>query len=181
MKKTITNSFLLTTLLLTICVVSAKAQSAAAQMRYSDMVGANPDADADIKVVSDYVNTLIAGDIDKATSMLASSYKGYGPGPDDSSNVQQTSDSWKKSNTMQQNRKADFVTETFDVKSGDNAGHWVSTWGTYSFTENGKNVKFPYQYTAHVKDGKIDKDVIYYDQLYVVKALGYTVTPPPSK
>lgn len=178
MKRAITIGFLLATLMVAICVTSAKAQSTSTQIHYSDMVGDNTDAEADIKLVSDYVNTIVAGDVNKATSMLAGNFMGYGPGPDDSANLQQTTDSWKKNYTMQQNRKADFVAETFNVKSGDNAGHWVSTWGTYSFTQNGKSIKFPYQYTAHVKNGKIDKDVIYFDQLYILKTLGYTVTPP---
>ena len=134
-----------------------------------------------ITLVSDYVNKLVAGDVDKAISMLASNFKGYGPGPGDSSTVQMVADGWKHGDSVQLNRKDDFVSATFNVKSGDLAGHWVEMWGTYSFTENGKDVKFPYQYSAHVKNGKIDRDYIYYDQLYIVKALGYTVTPPAKQ
>lgn len=178
MKKTITTGFLLATLMIATSITPVKAQSTSTQMQYSDAVGENPDADADIKLVSDYINTIIAGDVDKATSMLASNFMGYGPGPNDSSNLQQTADSWKKNYTTQQNRKASFVAETFNVKSGDLAGHWVATWGTYSFTQNGKDIKFPYQYTAHVKDGKIDQDRVYFDQLYILQTLGYTITPP---
>jgi ketosteroid isomerase-like protein len=54
----------------------------------------------------------------------------------------------------------------------------VSTWGTYSFTENGKDVKVPFQFTARVKNGKINRSVVYYDQLAIMKTLGFTVTPP---
>ena len=179
MKKTITNGFLLAILMLAIGFTSAKAQSPTAkQPRYKDIVGENPDAEADIKLVSDYVNKLVAGDVDKATSMLASNFIGYGPGPADSGNVQKVAEGWKYSDSVQQNRKVDFVAQTFNVKSGDLAGHWVAMWCTYSFTQNGKDVKFPYQYTARVKNGKINRDNIYYDQLYILKALGYTVTPP---
>lgn len=179
MKKTITKGFLLALLMLAIGFTSAKAQSPSdKQPRYKDMIGENPNAEADIKLVSDYVNRLVAGDIDKAISMLASNFIGYGPGPTDSGNVQNVADRWKNSNTVQKNRKVDFVTQTFNVKLGDLAGHWVAMWGTYSFTQDGKDVKFPYQYTARVKNGKIDRDTIYYDQLYILKALGYTVTPP---
>ena len=176
--KTVTSAFLMATIMVGFCINSAKAQSNNQDMKYSDMVGSNPNAEADIKIVSDYVNSLIGGDIDKATSMLADNYIGYGPGPNDSSDFQKTTEIWKQNITDQQNRKIDFVAETFNIKSGDLSGHWVSTWGTYSFTQNGKDLKFPYQYTAHVSNGKIDKDRIYYDQLYIVQALGYTVTPP---
>lgn len=167
--------------MMVISVTSAKAQTAPAQMQYADMVGENPSAEADIKVVSDYLNTLlVAGDVDKATSMLTSNFMDYGPGPEDSSDLQKTIDSWKENVTTQQNRKVDFVAETFNVKSGDQAGHWVATWGTYSFTQNGKDLKFPFQYTAHLTDGKIDKGVVYYDRLYIMQTLGYTVTPPSN-
>jgi ketosteroid isomerase-like protein len=179
MKKTISKGILLAILWLSIGFTSAKAQSATAkQFHYQDYVGENPDADADISLVSDYLKKLVGGDVDKATSMLATGFTGYGPGPGDSSNVHQVTEGWKHGDSVQLNRKNDFVAATFNVKSGDLAGHWVEVWGTYSFTENGKDVKFPYQYSAHVKNGKIDRDNIYYDQLYIVKALGFTVTPP---
>ena len=181
MKKTIKTGILMAVLILAAFVPSAKAQTTSSEMKYSDMVGPNPDAEADIKVVSDYLNTLLmVGDVDKATSMLTSNYMSYGPGPEDSAGLQKTIDTWKKNVTMQQNRKAGFVQETFNVKSGEQAGHWVSVWGSYSCTQNGKDLKFPFQYTAHVTNGKIDKDLIYYDELYIVKALGYTVTPPSN-
>ncbi len=171
MKRKLTTALLLATSIF-IGITSAKAQG------YKDYVTENPDADADIQLVSDYVNTLIAGDVDKAASMLAGNYMGYGPGPDDSATVQQTIDAWKQNYTMQQNRKVSFLPATFNVLSGDQAGHWVTTWGTYTFTQNGKDIKLPYQYTAHIKDGKIDKDIIYFDQLAVLKALGYTIKDP---
>jgi hypothetical protein len=128
--------------------------------------------------VSDYVHNLVSGDIDKATAVLASGFKGYGPSLNDSGDIQSVAAGWRHSDSVQQNRKVEFVSATFNVKSGDLAGHWVEMWGTYSFTEKGKDVKFPYQYSAHVKNGKIDMDYIYYDVLYILKALGYTVTPP---
>lgn len=162
-----------------ISVTTAKAQS---QMKYSDMVGENPNADADITLVSNYLKNLLnEGDVDKATAMLTSNYKSNGPGTDDSSPLQKAITTWKQNVIKQQNRKMEFVAEAFNVKSGDQAGHWVSVWGTCSCTQDGKNLKFPIQYTAHVTNGKIDRNIVYYDQLYIAKAPGYTVTPPASK
>jgi ketosteroid isomerase-like protein len=181
MKKPITKSLLFAILMVSIVCTSAKAQTSTAKApRYKDFVGENPDADADVKLVSDYVNKLVAGDVDKAVSVLSSDFKGFGPGPSDSGTAKTEIDEWKHNDSVQTNRKVDFVAETFNVKSGDQIGHWVSMWGTYSFTENGKDVKFPYQYTAHVKNGKIDRAIIYYDQLSILKALGFSVTPPPK-
>jgi len=148
------------------------------QGAYKDYVGENPDADADIRLVSNYINSLIGGDVDKATAMLAPNYKGFGPGPDDSTDAKTTADTWKQNYQIQSNRKINFLPATFNVKSGDQEGHWVTTWGTYTFTQDGKDVRIPYQYTAHIADGKIDRDVIYFDQLSIVRTLGYTLTPP---
>ncbi len=162
-------------MLMAFCVATVSAQS------YSDMVSENPNAEADIKVVSDYLTTLLNdGDVDKATSMLSSDFMDYGPGPEDSADLQKTIDIWKQNVSVQQNRKVNFVAETFNVKSGDLAGHWVSVWGNYSCSQNGKDLRFPFQYTAHVSDGKIDQDRVYYDQLYILKTLGYSVTPPSN-
>jgi len=64
------------------------------------------------------------------------------------------------------------------VLSGNLKGEWVSVWGTYSFTQDGKNLSFPFQYTARVTGGKIDTDRVYYDRLYIFQTLGYKLTPP---
>ena len=106
MKRKLTTALFLATSIF-IGITSAKAQG------YKDYVTENPDADADIQLVSDYVNTLIAGDVDKAASMLAGNYMGYGPGPDDSATVQQTIDAWKQNYTMQQNPKVSFLPSNF--------------------------------------------------------------------
>jgi len=182
MSTAITKGLVLAILVLSIGVTSANAQAATAKPpSYKDFVSENPNADADIKMVSDYVHKLVAGDVDKAVSMLASNYKGYGPGPADSATAELVAADWKHSDSVQTNRKDDFVASTFNVKTGDLAGHWVAMWGTYSFTENGHDVRFPYQYSAHLKNGKIDRDYVYYDRLYIMTALGYTVTPPAKQ
>lgn len=179
MKQSSPKGLLLTALLLLICIASFAQSSKPSQPKYADMIGANPAAEADIKLVSDYLNAIII-DVDKATGMLAADYKGFGPGPDDSATIQQINESWKKSNSTQANRKTEFLPETFNVKSGDLGGHWVSTWGTYSFSQSGKDVKVPFQFTARVKNGRINRSVVYYDQLAIMKTLGFTVTPPAN-
>jgi ketosteroid isomerase-like protein len=179
MKKTISKTLLLALLMVCFGFTSAYAQPSTTKTpRYKDFVGENPNADADIKFVSDYVDRLVAGEVDKAVSMLASNYKAFGPSINDSADAKMIAESWKHNDSVQTNRKADYVVATFIVKQGELAGHWVEMWGTYSFTENGKEVRFPYQYSAHLKDGKIDRDYIYYDRLSILEALGYTITPP---
>lgn len=179
MKKTSKVILLIATLLLTVFTTKAQVQSTpASQPRYKDLVAENSNADVDIKVVGDFLNSLVSGDLEKAKSLLTEKFKGYGPAPADSSTAEETISSWKENYLTQSNRKVDFLPATFMVLSGDLKGEWVSVWGTYSFTQDGKNLSFPFQYTARVTDGKIDTDRVYYDRLYIFQTLGYKVTPP---
>jgi ketosteroid isomerase-like protein len=177
-----TKTFFLTTLMFVFILTYStgiQAQTApSSQSSYKDMVGENPNADADIKLVGDFLNYLVSGDLDKAKSLLAENFKGYGPSPTDSTTTEQTIRSWKENCEVQSNRKIGFMPTTFRVLSGDQKGDWVALWGNYSFTQNGKNISFPFQYTTRVSDGKINLDLIYYDKMYILQTLGYKVTPP---
>ncbi|HNP24976.1 MAG TPA: hypothetical protein PKM63_21580 [Panacibacter sp.] len=175
--KTITSTSILLAFLLLFSTSSLRAQDGNA-MHHKDYIGENPTADADIKVVSDYTNAVVSGDLVKAKSLLAASYMGYGPGPVDSANVNKEMQSWETNYTTQTNRKVEFITQTFRVLNGDLQGNWVSVWGTYYFTTDGKDIKLPYQSTMHVTNGKIDRSIIYFDLLSVFQKLGYTLTPP---
>ena len=181
MKKTIKVSLLFALLLLTVFTTRTQAQSTpAAQPGYKDLVVENPNADADIKIVGDFLNSLVSGDLDKAKSLLSENFKGYGPSPTDSTTTEQTISSWKENYITQSNRQVSFMPATFRVLSGDPKGDWVTLWGDYSFTQDGKDISFPFQYTARVTDGKIDTDLIYYDRLHILETLGYKVTPPEN-
>jgi ketosteroid isomerase-like protein len=126
------------------------------------------------------VNALVSGNPEKAKTLMADNYKGYGPAPTDSATGEQTISEWQKNQKTQSNRTVGFMTQTFRVKSGDLKGSWVSFWGDYSFTENGKDIKFPFQFAARVTNGKTDTDRIYYDRLYILQTLEYKVAPPES-
>jgi ketosteroid isomerase-like protein len=158
--------------------VSASAQAQTTPPRYKDVVVDNPTAEADMKVVGDFVNALVSGDLDKAKSLAAPTYLGRGPGRLDSANVEKTLANWKANYNMQSDRKAMFVTQTFKVLSGNLKGSWVSLWGDYTFTQAGKTITFPFQYTASVADGKVMSDRIYYDNMAIITQLGFKVTPP---
>ena len=181
MKKISTPALLFAALLLAAAAPPALAQTKApAPVRYQDAMGANPNADADIKLVREYVNTLVGGNTGKAKMLLADNYKGYGPSAVDSSTSEKVVSSWEQNYKIESNRKIGFVAETFRVKSGALKGNWVALWGNYSFTQNGKNATFPFQYTARVTNGKIDVDRIYYDRLFVLQTLGYSLIPPAA-
>lgn len=181
MKKTIQTCMLIASLLFFVSLTRIQAQTTQPkEQHYKDFVTENPTADQDLKMVSDFVNALVAADFDKARSFMATNYKGYGPGPLDSVTAEQSIRNWQVNDSTQTNRKVSFAPATFNVLSGEEKGNWVTMWGDYSFTQEGKTVKFPFQYTAHVTNGKIDRDITYYDRLYIYQALGFTLTPPKS-
>ncbi len=112
---------------------------------YKDMVADNPNAEADLKVMADYTNAVAAGDAATMRSLLTDSTMMYGPSPADSSSGEQDVKNWEEGGfKTQTNREVTFVQQTFKVLQGNLAGNWVSQWGDYSFTQNGKTVKFPY-------------------------------------
>ena len=113
--------------------------------------------------------------------LLADTYRGYGPGAADSVTREQVVTNWQQRYKTQADRKMRLEGQTtFRVKSGRRLGNWVATWGEYSFTQNGKTIRAPFQYMAHVTKGKIDVDRTYVDNLSIVQAQGYKLTPPEA-
>jgi len=178
MKKSILTGLFLSVFLVVISFTAEAQAKPVAKQTYKDFVGANPNWEADLKTVGDYVNALAANDLDKAKSLLAENYKGFGPSPKDSATREQHIERWKEQAKSQLNAKTTFVSETFRVLQGEQMGDWVSVWGDWSFTQNNIIVKFPYQFTAHISKGKIDRGIVYYDRAYIMETLGYKITPP---
>ncbi len=150
-------------------------------MGYSETVALNPTYEEDIKVVTNYVDAITNNKMDVVSSLLADDYQGTGPSNGDISTKTEVITSWTESHKKRTNQKNEYVYNTFRVLNGDLKGDWVSIWGTYMFTEQGKDITLPYQFTAEVKNSKIQRSVIYYDNLAVVQAMGYEITPPKTK
>ena len=170
----------LSTLAIVIALFSVTTPCQAQTPAYKDNIIQNPNAEADIKVVGDYVKALVSGDLDKAKSLLAPNFMGRGPSSLDSANTEKTMTNWQANYKVQSDRKVGFVTQSHKVLSGNYKGTWVSLWGTYTFTQMEKTISIPFQYTAKVADGKIVRDTIYFDNLSVVRQLGYKLTPPEA-
>jgi ketosteroid isomerase-like protein len=179
MKTNIKKSLILVILFLSVYSTKAQIQPTTST-GYRDNVVDNPNAESDIKIVSDYLRLLVSGDLDKAKSLLAPNYKGYGPSPIDSTTIEKTMSEWSQIGKTRTNQKVSFRNTTFRVTTGTTQGDWVSVWGDYNFTQNGKDIKLPFQFTARVTAGKIDGSRIYYDRLYPMQILGYKITPPDN-
>lgn len=174
--KKILNVSVLTTLLLLVFAMQLSAQDNA--VSYKDVVVENPEPEVDMKVVVDYVNFCANGKLDELRGILSDNYMAYGPGAKDSVNTEQLINQWKENYKVQSNRKVTQITQTFRVLSGNLQGDWVNLWGTYNFTQNGKDLTLPFQLTAQVKDGKLERSTIYYNEVPLLLELGFTLTPP---
>lgn len=157
------------------------AQEEAKSKSFNEIVVPNPDAEEDLKVVTDYLDALVNNKMDVVASLLADDYVSTGPGNGETSTKAEEIANWKEVHKVRTNQKNDYAINTWRVLDGNYKGDWVSIWGTYTFTQNGIEITLPYQYTAMVADGKIQGAGIYYDNLAVVKAMGYTITPPTKK
>ncbi|MDX1773734.1 hypothetical protein DFR65_102519 [Oceanihabitans sediminis] len=169
-----------TVLLLSFLLVNLFTYAQEKSLNYKEIVVENPEPEATIKILSDYVNALVYDKMETVEILLDEKYIGYGPSINDSINKKETLESWTKVHKYRTNEKVEFVSQTFRVIKGNHKGDWVSQWGTYSYMLNGKTIEMPYQLTARIKDNKIISSRIYYDNLEVAKELGYEVIPPKN-
>lgn len=145
-------------------------------LKYKDFIGENPNAEADMKVVSDFVNACVNEDTNKAKSLLDANYLGFGPTINDSATAKEEIDAWKENYKIHSARKVSFITQTtYRVLVGDRKGDWVSLMGEYSCTLNEKKMKMPFQLTARLLDGKIVGAITYWDKKYLSETLGYNL------
>ncbi|MBT8308764.1 MAG: nuclear transport factor 2 family protein [Flavobacteriaceae bacterium] len=151
--------------------------------RYNETITANPTANIDLKAMNDYANAVVYNDMKKAESLLADTYVNHGPAAKESQTKEETIAAWKETHKVRSNQKVDFVMTTFKVVEESNPfkGKWVSQWGTYTFTENGKDFDLPYQFTARMADGKIQESYFYYDRLSLLVGMGYTFSEPKKE
>jgi hypothetical protein len=148
------------------------ALQAQTQPQYKDLVAESPSTDADIKVVIDYFNALLVGDLATVKSLMAENYMSYGPNITDSRDAQKELLAWAENYKTQTNRKIEFVSLYFKVEPGDYSANWVNLSGIYSCDIDGINMAIPVQITSLVENGKINKQLIYFDNLELVQDSG---------
>jgi hypothetical protein len=158
----------------TVLVIAAfnPALQAQTQSQHKDLVAESPSTDADIKVVIDYFNALLVGDLATVKSLMADNYMAYGPSATDSSNAQKELLAWAENYKTQTNRKIEFVSLYFKVEPEDFSANWVNLSGIYSCDIDGINIAIPVQITSLVENGKIKKQLISFDNLELVQDSG---------
>ncbi len=141
--------------------------------------------EANKTLVQKYTDAVVKGDTLSMASFLADSYKGYGPGLNDSTDRAKNIASWAKS------WREEFASIDFDragmiafnvPADGKFPGDWVAEWAF--ITVNYKNGNTPFKFWWHgvsrVKDGKIEVSRSFYNVNDFYDQHGFTVTPPPA-
>ena len=149
--------------------------------KHNDVVALSKNADENVSLLNAYANAFIAGKTDEANNFLAADYIEYGPGPDDTANLQQVLDRWRVAAAQRTDESIkDWRTLSVREKSGLQEGDWVMGWGVYQWTErsDGTVINLPFQVTARVGDGKLREAKMYYDRALVHEKKNYTVVPP---
>ncbi|SIP99954.1 nuclear transport factor 2 family protein [Maribacter ulvicola] len=140
-------------------------------------------AEANVAVVSNYVNAVHNEDVETMVAQLADDAKIYGlsGGPTNVMNSSQLSEYYKDSfETATHSIDSNTSYAPIKVTGGINEGEWVMVWttDTISNKKTGQEIAIPAQVTCVVKDGKITMMAHYYDQLNVMTSMGYTLQPP---
>lgn len=147
----------------------------------NDKFAFNPNADRDVNMVTDFMQAfLVDKDFDKARQYFKPDAIDYGPGYGDSANVDQMIQMQQKlDSTVTDWNIQYFVKFSVSVKEGDQQGDWVLLWGNVSSTnKSGKTITVPFNSVFKIEDEKIAMEVDYYDNMSIVKQLGYKITPP---
>lgn len=152
------------------------AQEVSATMEFAN-------GEANVAVVSNYVNAMQNEDVDTMVAQLADDAKIYGltGGPTNVMNPSQLSEYYKASfETTKHSIDPNTSYAPIKVTGGINEGEWVMVWTTDTITskKTGQEIAIPAQVTCLVKDGKITMIAHYYDQLNVMTSMGYTLQPP---
>ena len=139
--------------------------------------------EANVAVVSNYVNAMQNEDVNTMVAQLADDAKIYGltGGPTNIMNPSQLSEYYKASfETTKHSIDPNTSYAPIKVTGGINEGEWVMVWTTDTITskKTGQEIAIPAQVTCLVKDGKITMIAHYYDQLNVMTSMGYTLQPP---
>ncbi len=173
MKKLFTPAILLV-------IVAACNQPAPPTAPVVDTVGESNKA-----IVKQYTDAVVKGDTVAMASFLADNFRAYGPGSNDSTNLENHLKSWKKS-WREEFASIDFQSAgliAFNVPAdGKYPGDWVADWAviTVNYKNGNKPVTFWFHDVNRVKDGKIELSRSFYNVNDFYTQHGFKVTPPEA-
>jgi ketosteroid isomerase-like protein len=140
----------------------------------------NSNAEADIRLVTTYLNHLAKGHIEAAGQLLAADFKSIGPGYSDTSDRDQILQSCAYNQRLFADQQY-VIQDSSSVVcvSGDDQGVWVYHQGVWNArdnrTENLWPLSKPFHNLARVKDGKIVENRITFVNDQIFYDLGFLV------
>ena len=133
------------------------------------------------ELIQNYIQGLKDGDVAKMSAQLDENAMLYGLGGGlDSLNVSQHMQFWTDNFSSNEHSITNEAYLPVKVTNAWNEGEWVLVWGTNTVTDKeGKNtVTIPYHNACFIVNGKIARIHYYYDNLNIMTAQGFTLTPP---
>lgn len=154
----------------------SKAQEMAVTLEFQNAAKA-------MEVIQNYTKALQAGDVATMNAQFAPGAMIYGLGGGlDSLTVAQHKEYYTTSTTTYKHNLSGELYLPVKVTNNWNEGEWILSWGTNTLTnkETGKTIVVPYHTASRVANGKIEYIRYWYDMLNILKAQGFTITPPAN-
>ncbi|MCY1719973.1 nuclear transport factor 2 family protein [Prolixibacteraceae bacterium Z1-6] len=130
-----------------------------------------------LEIVETFQKAFEDHDINAIKSVLADDYVGYGPSLSDSINKDDALLIWEHNLDFMYEKVAMNVEETVGVSNVEakDGGQWISSWGTLTlkFQQKGDETKIWANQIFLVKDGKIKKTIIFYNEADALRQAGY--------
>lgn len=133
-----------------------------------------------IELVEKYIYSVENLDYKSMADLLSEDYLGLGPSFGDSIRKEQAVINWKfysqniyKKIHYNKSRNAAMI-----IPDGDNKGEWVSNWAELEIEyQDGKNITLWSNTNYLIKDGKITKSIIFYNEADGLRQMGHVFVP----
>ena len=139
-----------------------------------------PNSEVDFETAKATVKAYESGNWDDLRSFLKEDAKIFGLGNYDSLNVDQTINYWTKGReTAIPSLSEEGQWLAVSNSEGPQEGNWIYHWGVNTLTyNNGEKVTFPYHVALKIEDKKVAESHFYYDNMKIIRAMGYAISPP---
>lgn len=133
-------------------------------------------------LVKNYMNAVVTGDTSKLEEFLAENYMSFGPRITDSidraGTVADFKNNWKKNWRAVEFNRYTMLSST--NTEGPVAGDWVLDWAKVTIHSKTKTPSYTVNWHAvfRVKDGKIDREIDFFNEADILGQIGFTFVPP---
>ena len=112
-------------------------------------------------------------------SYLTPDAKIYGLGSFDSLTADETIAYWTQGSQTASPTLKDERWLIQTIEEGPKKGKWVYHWGTNTLNyKTGEKISFPYHIALKVERNKVSEAHFYYDNMKIIRHLGYALSPP---